>query len=99
MWQRKNLFIFCCSVDMKKIFWTVLIFHLQLVVTADRSVHILSENLDQVVTSTTLEWIPSSDINKDVLKNAVIAAYQTLEGKIYVICNFIHFHKNLFEIC
>lgn len=73
---------------MTNIIWTVLIFHLQLLVSADRSVHILSENLDQVVTSTTLEWIPNSDINKDVLKNAVIAAYQTLEGKILMLIIF-----------
>lgn len=77
------LFIFCYSVDMKRIFWTFLVLNLQLFVRADRSVHILSENLDQVVTSTTLEWVPSSDINKEVLKNSVIAAYQTVEGKFY----------------
>lgn len=64
-----------------RLLFSLLVVQLLLIVKADRSVHILSENLDQVVTSTTLEWVPSSDINKEVLKNAVIAAYQTLEGK------------------
>lgn len=56
-------------------------FQLLIFISADRSVHILGEDLAQILTSTTLEWVPSSDINKDVLKNAVVAAYQTPEGK------------------
>lgn len=75
------MLLFYYSLDMEMLFWTVLVFYLQLFVSADRSVHILSENLDQMITSTTLEWVPSSDINKEVLKNAVIAAYQTLKGE------------------
>lgn len=88
--------LFCYRVDMKGIFWTILVLYLQLCVRADRSVHILSENLDQVVTSTTLEWVPSSDINKEVLKNAIIAAYQTVEGKFYqfLISTYIQPYKS-----
>lgn len=83
-----TMFLIYYSVNMKRLFWTIFVFHLQLFVSADRSVHILSENLDQGVTSTTLEWVPSSDINKEVLKNSVIAAYQTVEGKILIIIQF-----------
>lgn len=67
---------------MKRLCWIVLLIQLELFfVSADRSVHILAENLEQVVTSTTLEWVPTNGYyDKDLLKNAVIAAYQTVEG-------------------
>ncbi|XP_060516606.1 protein unzipped [Cylas formicarius] len=45
---------------------------------ADPRVHILSENLDQVITSTTLQWVQTDGKDKSVLKNAVIAAYQVM---------------------
>ncbi|CAH0556536.1 unnamed protein product [Brassicogethes aeneus] len=45
-------------------------------------VHILSENLDQVVTSTTLQWYPASGINTFLLQNAVVGANQTLKGSV-----------------
>nr|CAI5841630.1 unnamed protein product [Callosobruchus analis] len=51
--------------------------------SADRSVHILAENLNQVVTSTNLQWIPTSrhDKNlKELLQYGVVAANQTIEG-------------------
>ncbi|VEN61161.1 unnamed protein product, partial [Callosobruchus maculatus] len=51
--------------------------------SADRSVHILAENLNQVVTSTNLQWIPTNknDKNlKELLQNGVVAANQTIEG-------------------
>ncbi|KAJ8918184.1 hypothetical protein NQ315_014050 [Exocentrus adspersus] len=48
-------------------------------VHGDHSVHILSENLEQYVTSTTLEWVPSNGYDDSLLSNAVIAAYQTVE--------------------
>lgn len=45
------------------------------------SVHILAENLDQTVTSTTLQWIPTDGNDPKLLQNAVVAAYQTVERK------------------
>nr|CAI5841631.1 unnamed protein product [Callosobruchus analis] len=51
--------------------------------SADRSVHILAENLNQVVTSTNLQWIPTSrhDKNlKELLQYGVVAANQTIEA-------------------
>lgn len=47
---------------------------------AEPSVHILAETLEQVVTSTTLEWVPSSSINDALIKNAVVGSNQTIEG-------------------
>lgn len=44
-------------------------------------VHIISFNLEQTVTSSTLQWVPMSSHNTDYLKNAVIAGYQITESK------------------
>lgn len=47
-------------------------------------VYILAENLEQVVTSSTLQWIPNYLLNDTMLQDAVIASYQVVrEGKVY----------------
>lgn len=48
----------------------------------DPSVHLLSENFNQVITSTTLKWVPASRNGKIDFENAVIGAEQIMEGKI-----------------
>lgn len=68
---------------MGELYYTLLILQLLklLSVEADHSVHILSENLEQYITSSTLEWVPSNGHDDDsILTHAVIAAYQTFEG-------------------
>ncbi|XP_056648619.1 protein unzipped [Diorhabda sublineata] len=63
---------------MKYIKWTLMLTSFWFVfVKAEPSVHILAENLEQFITSTTLEWIPYND--KISLRNAVVAAYQIVE--------------------
>lgn len=63
---------------MEHIKWTLLLMSFWFgFVKAEPSVHILAENLEQLITSTTLEWIPFND--KISLRNAVIAAYQIVE--------------------
>ncbi|CAG9831397.1 unnamed protein product [Diabrotica balteata] len=65
---------------MKQIHWTLILAPFWFVfVNAEPSVHILAENLEQVITSTTLEWIPFNGDDKGFFKNAVVAAYQTIE--------------------
>jgi hypothetical protein len=54
-------------------------------VRADTSVYILSENLEQVVTSSTLQWVSSSGFNESMLNNAVVAAYQVIDGESIVV--------------
>ncbi|XP_018572054.1 protein unzipped [Anoplophora glabripennis] len=48
-------------------------------VKADHSVHILSENFEQYITSSTLQWVPSNEIDEKLLDSAVVAAYQSFE--------------------
>lgn len=40
-------------------------------------VHIISYNLEQTVTSSTLQWVSTDGRDTSILKYAVIAAYQT----------------------
>jgi hypothetical protein len=54
-------------------------------VRSDTSVYILSENLEQVVTSSTLQWVSSSGFNESMLNNAVVAAYQVIDGESIVV--------------
>jgi hypothetical protein len=54
-------------------------------VRSDTSVYILSENLEQVVTSSTLQWVSSSGFNESMLNNAVVAAYQVIDGELIVV--------------
>ena len=49
-------------------------------VRGETSVYILSANLGQVVTSSTLQWVSSSNFNESMLSNAVTAAFQTEDG-------------------
>lgn len=61
----------------------VIFFVLGLTLTkGDPSVHLLSENFNQVITSTTLKWVPASRNGKIDFENAVIGAEQIMEGKI-----------------
>lgn len=70
---------------MGELYYTFVILQLIkiLSVEADHSVHILSENLEQYITSSTLEWVPSNGNGDDsILTHAVIAAYQSFEGRL-----------------
>lgn len=53
---------------------------LQNSVAAD-PVHIISFNLEQTVTSSTLQWMATDGKDPSALKYAVVAAYQTTDGK------------------
>lgn len=48
---------------------------------ADPSVHVLSENFNQVVTSTTLQWVPVSENAKIDFQDAVVGAEQIMDGE------------------
>lgn len=54
-------------------------------IKGDPSVHLLSENFNQVITSTTLKWVPASRNGKIDFENAVIGAEQIIEGKFLTI--------------
>lgn len=49
---------------------------------AETPVYILAENLEQAVTSSTLQWVSSVGLNDTLLENAVVAAYQIVDGKM-----------------
>ncbi|KAJ8935068.1 hypothetical protein NQ318_009265, partial [Aromia moschata] len=55
---------------------SLLLFLKLMLVAAEPSVHILSENLEQLITSSTLEWVPTNGNDETILKDAVIASYQ-----------------------
>lgn len=52
-------------------------------VDSEPSVLILAANLQQVVTSSTLEWVAVNNRQPKTFENAVVGAYQILQG-IYV---------------
>lgn len=45
-------------------------------------VYILSENMQQMITSTSLQWVPADKHSKIDLSDAVVGAHQKIEGKL-----------------
>lgn len=60
-----------------------------LVVVSTRGdpVYILSENMQQMITSTSLQWVPADKHSKIDFQDAVVGAHQETEGK-YAVSDF-----------
>lgn len=60
-------------------------------------VYILSENMQQMITSTSLQWVPADKHSKIDFQDAVVGAHQEVEGKfanqsffqVFVACLYI----------
>lgn len=72
-------FLFSRNPKMKVSLFTIflLIIHQS---SSYNSVHLLAENLEQLVTSTTLSWVSASSKSKPDYENAVIGAYESQLG-------------------
>lgn len=54
---------------------------LMVVLTRGDPVYILSENMQQMITSTSLQWVPADKQSKIDFQDAVIGAHQEIEGE------------------
>lgn len=54
---------------------------LMVVSTRGDPVYILSENMQQMITSTSLQWVPADKHSKIDFQDAVLGAHQEVEGK------------------
>lgn len=46
-------------------------------------VYILSENMQQMITSTSLQWVPADRHSKIDYQDAVVGAHEEVEGKYF----------------
>lgn len=70
--------------------WKLLGMFVTLLVVPARAdpVYILSENMQQMITSTSLQWMPADKYSKIDFQDAVIGAHQDVEGKCFFLIYF-----------